>query len=107
MTNFGAPFDVETVLRGKERTHGQTLTPRGTLETDRTALAASEAPAVPVPRAQTHRQSQGPDRHPVRAQDRPPLGGSAPGDGLRQRHGLLATAARPAGAPGLAEAHPS
>ena len=28
MTNFGAPFDVETALRGKERTHGQTLTPR-------------------------------------------------------------------------------
>ncbi len=57
MTNFGAPFDVEMVLRGKERTHGQTLTPRGTLETDRTALAATEASAVPVPRAQTHRQS--------------------------------------------------
>src|SRR5258705_12067299 len=100
MTNFGAPFDVETVLRGKERTHGQTLTPRGTLETDRTALAATEASAVPVPRAQTHRQSAGPDRQPCPGQNRPPPGGAAPWEGLPEPHDLRATPTRPGGPPG-------
>ena len=47
----------------------------------------------PAPRP----RPQGPDRHPLRPQDRHPLGGPAPRDGLRLRHDLLAAAARLAG----------
>src|SRR5208337_1914521 len=51
MMNFGTSFDVEMGVARKDRTHGQTLTTRCTLGTDRAVAAATQATAVPIPRS--------------------------------------------------------
>jgi hypothetical protein len=58
-----------------------------------TAVAAPQAAPLPLPRAQAAGRPQGPHRHPLRAQDRHPLGGPPRRDGLRLRHDVLAQAA--------------
>ena len=50
-------------------------------------------PTARPPRSPTHREPEGPDRHPVRPQDRDQLGGPSGRDGLRLGHDLVAPSA--------------
>lgn len=66
------------------------------MEHHRTVDPAETTP-VPVSGTQAGPGPQGSDRDRVRAQDGDPMGGPAAGDGLWQRHDLLAAPARVAG----------
>src|SRR5437667_11575406 len=68
--------------------HGQAAAAGRTLGESRTAAPAAEAPAGHLPGPEAARPPAGPDRHPVRAADRPALERPAPGDGLRLRQPL-------------------
>ena len=86
---------------GKLAIYGQAAVARGTLEGDRAVVAAFASTKGKELGAQTDPAPGGADGHPLRAQDRHCLGGPAPGDGLRQRHELLAAAGRLAASRGV------
>jgi transposase len=62
------------------------------MESDR-APATSEEKAISASGPKTLEQPSGIDRHYLRTENRHPVGGFAPRDGLRQRHDLLASPA--------------
>src|SRR5258706_9340102 len=66
--------------------------------------ASAQAQATRPPRPPSHRGPEGPDRHPVRPQDRDQLGGPPGRDGLRLRDDLLAPPARLGGGRRLGQA---
>ena len=68
--------------------YGPRTCARQSLGTHRTAVAAGQAPEKQWPSACS--QSRRIDRHPLRSPHRYPLGIPAPGNGMRQRHDLLA-----------------
>jgi len=72
--------------------HGQAARTRRTLGRNRTAATARTAQAPG--RSPPHLRPSRANRHHLRAQKRHPLGNAAPGNGLRLRHELLASAAR-------------
>jgi hypothetical protein len=102
MKNLQAASDVMGMQIGKEANHIWKDTARGTLEANRTTSPTAEAAAVPLSRSEAAGQSQGVNRHPVRAPDGYSLGRPATGIGVRKRHDVLATAARLASGWGMA-----
>ncbi len=74
------------------RTNGQAAAHGRALGTHRTLSTVAETPTKGG--SQTDRPPPNVDRHPVRTQDRHPLGGLAAGDGLWVRYDLLASTAR-------------
>ena len=67
---------------------------------------ASEAAARSERRAASGPGPSGPSRHPLRSSERHPLADASPGHGLRQRHDLLAPAARLERGRGVAQVAP-
>ena len=60
------------------------------MDSDGTYFAQTQAPALPVSWAKAYRQPRSSYRHSLRSPDRHSLGVSAPRNGVRQRHDLLA-----------------
>src|SRR6202167_5281430 len=94
----------ESITRKPEKgvRNGFTVGPRRALGGGGAADPEGEAP-LPLPRSQACARSSDPDRHPLCLEDRHPLGGPPPGDGLRLGGHLLATPARMAGTRCVAE----
>src|SRR5262249_18811033 len=86
---------------------GKSSTPCCPLANPPPPAAPPQPPSLPLPRPQTRRRPPSPHRHPLRPQDRHPLGRPSHRDGLRLRHDLLAQTSSLATSRRLGQAAPS